>query len=123
MNKTLKISLALSCFIPSVAMAERFTIERLEEKIDMAHYMGWTCYESVQDNLITVECGSFIRFFENELAPLAEEMTEEVERSGSLMFRQIPEHRLDEMAYKQREIGELYVYADRLRDEALAGQQ
>lgn len=119
MKKILTLGAVLSIIVPSVALAERFSFDELEEAVNMAHYMGWTCYESATENMITVECGSFIRFCENELGPLGAKMTEEMQRSGSLMFRQVEEHRLDELTYKQQEIGELYVFADRLRNEAL----
>lgn len=69
------------------------------------------------------ECGHFITAVENEYLAAAERFRGEAERIGHLIVRTFSEEEWEDLAIMQREINELYVYADRLRQEALSGAQ
>lgn len=122
MTRYLALPLGLTLWLAQAAHAEPFSPEAHYDTVYRTWDMGWVCVDTSHRGM-NRECGHFITAVENEYLAAAERFHAESERIGHLMLRTFSEEEWEDLAIMQREINELYVYADRLRQEALSGAQ
>lgn len=122
MTRYLALPLGFTLWLAQEAHAEPFSPGAYYDTVYNIWDMGWSCVDTSHQGM-NRECGSFITAMENDYLAAAERFHAEVERIGHLISRSFSEEEVADLAIMQRELNELYVYADRLRQEALSGVQ
>lgn len=122
MLRTLALPLGLTLWLAQAAYAEPFSPEAYYDAVYRTWDMGWVCVDTSHEGM-NRECGSFITAMESEYLAAVERVQAEVERIGHLIVRTFSEEEWADLELMQREINELYAYADRLRQQALSGSQ